>query len=152
MRVVVGTGQTPITSGSAYSSGQAIGSTITIARVADFGFGTVLNLALIDLSDQKAPIDVLIFNQPLAVPQTDKTTIAIGTVDAPNLIGHISLTTGSWSDLGSTAVATIYNMWMAVAGGVDNNLYCQLVSRGTPTYTRTDALRLKLTSQVAGDF
>lgn len=152
MRIVLGAGTPAITSGSAYASGQAIGSTITIPKVCDFGFGTILNVALIDKSDQKAALDILIFNQPLSTPQVDKTTLSISAADASNLVGHLSLTSGSYSDLVASAVATQYNLWMAVAGGVDNNIYVQLVSRGTPTYTTTSALVVKVTSQVAADF
>ncbi len=151
MRIVLGAGTPVITSGSAYSSGQAIGSTITIPKVADFGFGTILNVALIDTSDQKAAIDILIFNQPLASPQTNKTACSISAADAANLVGHLSLTGASYSDLVASAVATQYNLWMAIAGGVDNNVYVQLVSRGTPTYTSTSALIVKITSQVGSD-
>lgn len=151
MRIVLGAGTPVITSGLAYASGQAIGSTITIPRVADFGFGTILNVALIDKSDQKSAIDILIFNQPLATPATDKTTLSITAADAGNLIGHIPLVAGDYSDLVASAVATKYNLWMAAAGGVDNNIYVQLVSRGTPTYTSTSALTVKITAQVDAD-
>lgn len=152
MRIVLGSGTPTITSGSAYASGNAIGSTITIPKVMDFGFGTLLNVAIIDKSDQKAAIDVLIFNQPLATPQTDKAAISISAADAGNLIGHLSFLASDYSDLVASAVATKYNLWMALAGGIDNNIYVQLVSRGTPTYTSTTALVVKLTSQVAADY
>lgn len=151
MRIVLGSGTPTITSGVAYASGQAIGSTIQLNKTADFGFGTLLNVAIIDKSDQKAAIDVLIFNQPLATPQVDKAAISIAAADAGNLIGHISFAATDYSDLGTTAVATKYNLWMACAGNIDNNLYVQLVSRGTPTYGSTSALTVKLTTQVDGD-
>lgn len=151
MRIILAAGVPTITSGSAYAAGQAIGSTITMPKMQDFGFGTILNLALIDKSNQKSAIDVLIFNQPLASPQTDKTTLSITAADAANLIGHIALVAGDYADLSASASATKYNLWMAAAGGVDNNVYVQLVSRGTPTYTSTTALTVKLTAQIDAD-
>lgn len=152
MRIVLGSGTPLITSGAAYASGNAIGSTITVPKVCDFGFGTILNVALIDKSNQKAPLDILIFNQPLAAAQTDKTALAISAADAGNLIGHIMLLATDYSDLSTSAVATKYNLWMAVAAGIDNNVYVQLVSRGTPTYTSASSLVVKITSQVAADY
>lgn len=151
MRIILGAGTPTITSGSAYASGQAIGSTIMLPKVTDFGFGTILNLALIDKSNQKAPVDILLFNQPLVTPQVDKVAVSITAADAANLIGHITLVLGDYSDLSASASATKYNLWMAAAGGVDNNIYAQIVCRGTPTYTSTSALILKLTSQVDAD-
>jgi hypothetical protein len=151
VRIVKAVGTPTVTSGSAYATGQAIGSTVALPKACDFGFGTILNLALVDKSNQKAAIDILIFNQPLATPPVDKTAVAITAADAVNLVGHIALVGSDYSDLGSNAVATKYNLWMAASGGVDNNLYVQLISRGSPTFTSTSAIQVSLTSQVDAD-
>lgn len=151
MRIVQCSGTPTITSGSAYSSGQAIGSTITLPKAADYGFGTILSVSLVDKSDQKSPLDILIFNQPLASPQTDKTSASIAAADMANYVGHISLLAADYTDGVQSAGAVKFNLWIAAAGGVDNNLYAQIISRGTPTYTSTSALTVKITAQVDAD-
>lgn len=152
MRIVTAAGTPTITASSAYASGNCIGSTITLSKMADFGFSTILSVTILDKKDQKSAIDVWMFNQPLATPQTDKTAVAITAADLQNCIGHISFLAADYSDGGSTAaVATKFNLWLAAAGGVDNNIYAQLVSRGTPTYGSTSDITLRLTAQVDKD-
>lgn len=151
MRIVVGSATPTITSGSAYSAGQCLGGMLTFTKVDDFGFGTVLTVSVIDKSDQKSAIDVLLFNQPLASPPSDKTSASIAAADMANYIGHVSFVSGDYTDGVASAGAVKYNLWMACAGGVDNNIYGLVICRGTPTYTSTSAITVKVTAQVDKD-
>jgi hypothetical protein len=139
--------QTPtITASSAYTTGNALGGLLTFADATRWGSAFLRTVVVLDRSNQKSAVDLLLFNQTLASTQTDKTAIAIGAADSLNCIGSISLVTGDYVSISSSiAVATKNGLiYPLVAGGSQNNLYGQLVVRGTPTYTASSAIQIKL--------
>lgn len=142
-----------ITSGSAYASGNALGSTLTFKGLLDGGFSKLLSAVILDKSNQKAAIDLILFNQLLSSPQTDKTALAISSADLLNLNGRLSFAAAGYTSLSASSNAenTLSNIQLGMTSNQDNNLYGQLVCRGTPTYVSTSDLSVILTVEYARD-
>src|SRR5437764_3897046 len=124
--------QTPtITASSAYSSGNALGGLLTFADVLRNGGAELKAIILTDKANQKAAIDLLIFNQSFTAT-SDKSAIAISTSDALKLVGRISIATTNYTTIGTGAEATVSSIILPMLGNAGvNTLYGQLVVRGT---------------------
>lgn len=137
--------QTPtITASSAYVSGNALGGLLTFADILRYGSANLRAIILTDKANQKAAIDLLLFNQSFTAT-ANKSAIAISTSDALNLIGRISIGTSAYTTIGTGAEATVSGLIHPVIGSSGaNTLYGQLVVRGTPTYASTSDIQVRL--------
>lgn len=143
MGLLINVSVTPtITASSAYSTGNALGGLLTLAKGANYGASTLRSLEIVDKAGQKAAIDVCFFRQSFTAT-ADKSALAISTADSLNSAGTVSVATGDYVSLGTPAVATKANLWLVMTSDLDNNLYAQLVVRGTPTYASTADIILK---------
>ncbi len=140
---------TPVVSnGAAYTAGDAIGAlmTFTSAGRVTSGTGVVHTIRLTDLGKQDAAIDVLIFDVfPSGTTFTDNAALDIADADLPGLCGIAKIVAGDYSDFNDNSAACIRSAGIAydLAGG-NATLYAALVARGTPTYTSTSDVTLKL--------
>lgn len=136
-----------ITSGAAYATGNAIGGMLTFAGAGNRGFSAVYSVAIIDESGQSAAVDLILFDQPFT-PTADKSAIAISAADSRNAIGCVKFLATDYSAVGTPSVALKSSIFLGATSASDNNLYGQLVSRGTPTYTTTTALTVKIVAEI----
>lgn len=140
---------TPTIQAASYVTGNAIGGLLTFSNAANGGFAKLLSAVVLDKANQKIACDLLLFSQTFTAT-SDKSAIAISAADLANMIGVISFSTGDWvSAAASTnAIATKYNLNLAAIGAIDNNLYGQLVARGSATYVSTSDITVKVFSEV----
>lgn len=143
-----------ITASSAYTAGNALGGKLTFTNLCDGGQSYLYMIRVIDLSNQKAATDVLLYDQSFTAT-TDKNAIAVSAADAANLIGFVSIAAGDWITIQTgRAVATkIIAYPMPLIAAADNTVYAQLVTRGTPTYgTTTDIVVRMYATPTRGDW
>jgi hypothetical protein len=140
-------GSTPtITSGSAYASGNVIGTKMTFA-----GLGRVIGLTgliqmglLVSKSNQSFAADLILFHtDPAASTFTDKTALAVNAADFDKILGKIAFASTDWTNAGTPSFAqqTALAMAYKVATGA-TDIYGVLVSRGTPTFGSTSDLKV----------
>jgi hypothetical protein len=134
-----------ITASSAYTSGNALGGKLTFTNLCDGGQSFLYMIRITDLANQKAATDILLFDQSFTAT-ADKNAIAVSAADCANLIGVVSLVAGDWVTVqAGRAVATkIIAYPMPLISAVDNSIYAQLVTRGTPTYGTTADISVRL--------
>lgn len=136
-----------ITASSAYSTGNAIGGMLTFSGIVTRGYSSIYSVTIIDKSGQNPQCDLLLFSQPFTAT-ADKSAIAISAADSANCIANIKIVTGDWSSIGTPGVATKTQLFIAAVGDLDNNIYGQLVSRGTPTFTTTSNIIVKMGAEI----
>lgn len=142
--------QTPtITSGAAYSAGNAVGGLLTFAPMVrrDGGSG-ILNTAILrDKAGQAGTYDLFLFDAAPSAP-TDKTAVALSAADLAKCIGVLTFAAvklGAASTMGVSAI-TAANLSIKVGGGSGSgsSLFGILVARGTPTYASTTDVSIDL--------
>lgn len=146
-RLQYATATPTITSGSAYASGNAIGGIMTFAGIVNRGYSAVYSVTIVDKAGQSAAVDLILFSQSFT-PTADKSAIAISAADALNVLANIKVLAADYSAIGTPSVATKSQLFFGAVGTLDNNLYGQLISRGTPTYTSTSDLTVKIASEI----
>jgi hypothetical protein len=144
-----------VTSGSAYAATNTIGGLLTFSAPG-MGDRMVLDkVVIIDKSNQKAAIDLVLFGQSFAAT-ADKTAVNLSAADAANIQAHINIIAADYATL-SVAGAGLATATHPFSGGglgilvTDLNnmkIYGQLISRGTPTYQTTGDIVVKLGLQV----
>ena len=147
---------TPALDTAAYATGDVIGVTnplLTFTLPSHSQFtpktGKLLGVRIIDLDDQKAPIDVLLFKHKASYSSTftDQAAVAVaeGDLTDGSYLGTVHVLAGDYTDLGSESVA---DTWLSNPIPLDftNDLRVRaaLVSRGTPTYTAVGKMRVQL--------
>ena len=136
-----------ITSGSAYSAGYTMGGiqTISNAMRVSSGKGTIASLLVTDASNQKSAIDILFFDStPSGGTYTDRAALVLAAADLPKLVRKVSVAASDYVTYGSYAIADIGAICKAISANGGTSLYALIVCQGTPTYTSTSALSLKV--------
>jgi hypothetical protein len=139
---------TPTITAGAYTAGKAIGGMLTFKDLATRGFSTVYNVVVVDKSGQAPACDLVLFSQPFTAT-ANAATIAISAADSLNCIGNVKIVAGDWSNIGTPAVAAKMQLFLAAVGDLDNNVYGQLICRGTPTFTSTSDIIVKIGAELA---
>jgi len=125
----------PALSTSAYAAGESVGGiqTLTDACRPD-NVGELVSLLILDRANQKAPLDILIFDSnPTAATAADSSTFAWSTADA-QLVAHIAIATGDYVSVASEAIAHKTSLGFVITSVGSANLYAVVVTTGTPTY------------------
>jgi hypothetical protein len=142
-----------VTTGSAYSAGNAVGGLITIGAVPtntnkdtpfeDASLSVILQSALIaDLDGQNKALNLSLFNAAPTTP-VDKTAYAPTAADLKKLIGIVQFAAASYISINSQGVVQVANLGIVIkptAGQIFGALYTG--AAGTPTWT--NGLQLKL--------
>jgi hypothetical protein len=129
----------PTISTSAYSAGNTVGAIQTLTSAVQKTNGTAIleSLILLDKSNQKAAMDIFIFDvNPAAATTTDHAAFAFSTNDV-NVIARISVAASDYITVNSEAVAVKSGLGIAVQASASANLYAVAVTSGTPTYSAT---------------
>lgn len=130
---------TQTTNASAYEAGDAVGGKITItsAMRTSGGTGVLQSIHLIDKGNQKAAMELLIFDSdPTAATITDDTAFVYST-DISKQIARIPIAASDYVTLNSIATASLGGLSRIVKASGSANLYAALVTTGTPTYIST---------------
>jgi hypothetical protein len=138
----------PTVTAGAYSAADTVGGLLTFTGAGLHG-GVLSAVTIIDRSDQKAQLELVLF-KALCTPVADNAAFAFTVADLEHVIGVAVLTTTAlaataYNDYGSISVLTTTGLSLPIPRTDDGNLYGQLVTRSTPTYATTSAIRVSLT-------
>lgn len=132
---------------SAYSAGDCVGGILTLpaALLPRTAGGTLVSLAVTDASDQKAALEVLVFDaEPSGGTYTDNGALALSAADLSHLLARVPVATSDYVTVGSVAVATVGAVNKALAAGAAvTDLYAVVMATGTPTYAAGTDLVLR---------
>lgn len=145
-RVTVEVTPTVDTAG-AYAAGDCIGGKLTFSSAANRsgGGGVIRSVIVTDLADQKADIDLLLFDSdPSNGTYTDQAAVDVDDADIVKVIGQISVATANYKSFADSAAAALAGVDAAFQLSGSANLYGLLVCRGTPTYVSTSDLTIRL--------
>lgn len=136
--------KTPTISTSIYASGDAISTIQTLSNILRQSdqSGVLRQVVIADADAQSAALDIVFFASQIS-GGTDNAAFAPSEADVKESVGHISVAASDYAALGSRSVATV-DASLDIQLENSRNLYFQIVSRGTPTYTGTDNLKIRL--------
>lgn len=133
---------TPTITAGAYSSGDALGGLLTFENVveADGDGFTIDGFVITDLGKQSANIDLVLFDDSFTAT-ADNAAFDPSDTDLLKCLGVIP--SGAYSEFNDSGV--MRRSGIGFNGVlVGTSLYGQLVVRGTPTYTSTTDLTVRL--------
>lgn len=141
--------QTPtITAGTAYAAKDAVGGLLTFAGAARYtaGSGRVVGVTIVDRDQERADLDLILFDQTITAPTNDAAFDPTDT-ELTYVVGWVPVSAGAYADFNDNSVAYVpADVPYVLVGGT--SLFGVLVARGTPTYTATGDLTVILTMAV----
>lgn len=144
---------TPTIDTSAYADGDQLGDLKELAEAMDSSgdTGLVVSVVVVDKDKDSAALDVLFFNDKPTVSSSDNAALDIADSEmASKFLGSVRVAAADYIALNSSTVATVKNVNLVVKSekSADNldgkSLWCILRSAGTPTYTATSDLVVKI--------
>lgn len=126
----------------AYVSGDQIGAVNAVSGAADWSGGSVLlkSVTVLDAAKQDVALDLFFFSESPTLTSVDNGAFALADSEMlGKCLGKVSLAATDYADAAASASATKTNVDLvlkAVARAQD--IFCVLVSRGTPTYANGD--------------
>lgn len=129
----------PLSNAGAYTTGQAIGTTLTLALGST---GGVIDFVRLSDIGQSGAVDIVFFASPPAVAQGDRTTFALNAADRSKVIAVISVPAAGYIALGASNGQGAPTAGLPIQAGQtgDGNLYAQLIARATITYATGDLI------------
>lgn len=137
---------TQTTQNAAYSAGNCVGGLITLTNAmrTSGGTGIIQSIHLIDKDNQKAAMDLLVFNaNPTAATITDKTAFVYST-DITKQIARIPIAASDYVTYNSIATVSLGGLSKIVKANGSQTLYGALVTSGTPSYTGTSQVIIQV--------
>ncbi len=131
----------------AYTSGDSIGGVIAItgAMRTSGGTGILQSVFVVDHSNQKPALDILIFDSTPTATATDNGAMpTFAAADNGRLIRRISIATGDYVTVGGTGIADISALGKAVKANGSADLAMIINTTSTPTLTATTDLTVRL--------
>ena len=141
----------PVVSTSpAYTSGDAVGAKVRIPVGALKG-SKLVSVVVVDKDNQKANIQGFFFDADLTTGGTDNTTYTVAAGDVSKAVGYFSIATADYVTIGGLAVGAASVPFtnnvqpvMQSAETDDGDLWLQMVTTSTPTYSTTSSLSIIL--------
>jgi len=135
--------QTPTVTAGAYSAGDAVGGLLTFANAARVsgGGGVTKNILMIDDVGNDLALELWLFSVTFTA-MADNAAWAPSEADLRNLIGVVYSTDGAWAAAGTPSVNDIEVSKRYDLTGT--SMFGQLVTRGTPTFSNTDDVTVKI--------
>ena len=118
------------TSNDAYASGDAIGGKLTFSGLSrdPQRSGAIFSVQIVDAAKIGGAVDLVLFRESFT-PTADNAAMNIGTADAFNCVGYVSIAASDYVAIGGAKVATKTGFGLGYTAG-DGNLYGQLRSNG----------------------
>lgn len=135
----------PTVDTSAYATGELIGGKLTLTNATAYTVysGIISNVTIIDKDKEGADLDVVFFDtDPTATTFTDQAAFDPADADALNIICTISLTTDV--AFANNGLSYANNQNCPFKTNSSNTIYAAIVSRGSPTYTSSSDLLLRV--------
>jgi hypothetical protein len=136
-----------VSSGVAYTSGDAVGGLLTLTNMASGGTSKLLSVQLFDSDKQSSAMDLVLFKAAFTAT-ADNAAMAVSASDMANLLGHVSVAAADYAAFNATSAATKILAAPLACTTADGTIYGQLVARGTPTYTGTAKLTVRAVFEV----
>jgi hypothetical protein len=130
---------------SAYTAKDAVGGLLTFTdagRLAH-GSGVVHAVTIIDKDAEAAELVLVLFDRSFTATG-DADAFDPSDADLANCVGKITIAASDYQAFNDNAVAQVRNLGLPFQTLADGNLYGQLMCTGTPTYTSTSDLSVKL--------
>ncbi len=144
-RTVTTWAEPTVTTGSAYASGNAVGTLLTFSnavRNAQWG-GIIQSASVIDKSGQSVPYDLILFtSNPSSTTVTNKSAVAVAGADAFKMLPPIQFSGIVLGAASTNGIISVNPSNMFVASTTD--IYGILVTRGAPTYSGASDIRVTL--------
>jgi hypothetical protein len=142
---------TPVIDTAAYTAKDAVGAVFALTDIVAPGAGgMIVGLTVIDIDDQKAALELFLFDTLLvgtannaAFPTTSPTEAII----ASTCIGRIAIPAASYVSATAIAVAEVACNVLVRPPSDLTTIYGQLMTSGTPTYTAVNSLVLAVKVQ-----
>lgn len=135
---------TAVTGGVVYAVNQPIGGLRTLPVLRQPAGSVVLqSLAIMDMANAKAPMDIVLLSAAPANTPADKTTWTLNTADLGKVIGRVSVLASDYVSVLGRGIAQKAGLGILLQGSANyNNLYAVAVSNATLTYSATTDLLL----------
>lgn len=136
-----------VSTSPAYSSGDCVGGKLTLSSIVRTAGGTALvqSLFLRDTSNQKAALELLIFNaDPTSSTLTDNAAAVIHANDIDKIVRRISIAASDYVTIDSKAWTDLSVGGKPIKPASGSDMYAALITTGTPTYAATTAIGLRL--------
>ena len=137
----------PISSGVAYTSGDQLGDVLTLSNALDTSSdtGAVLSVQVVDKAKQNSAFDIIFFNSLPTVTSADNDALSISDSEmADKYIGRVSVPAANYVNSAACSDATVLGIGLGVQGLLTQHLYAVCQVLGTPTYTSTSDLVIKV--------
>lgn len=149
-RVVQGGGvtvsQTPTITAGAYHAKDAVGGKLTFANAARIagGKGVINSVTIIDDDDEKAGLELWLFDTDFTA-SADNAAFDPSDADMETCIGVIPISTADYYSASDNGCACVRGVGLQFdCSGAITSIYGQLKCTGTPTYTATSDLSVRL--------
>jgi hypothetical protein len=131
-----------VTASSAYSGGNAVGGKRTLTgALTSVGTGILESIIVLDRANQKAALDIFIFDaDPTAATLADKTAFVFSTDDL-KVIAHVSVAASDYVTVNSKAIAHETSLGIALKAS-GTTLWAAVVTSGTPTFAATTDVQI----------
>lgn len=138
--------QTPTITAGAYTLGSAVGGLLTFSNAvtASGGRGQVTHLALLDKARQHSPLELVLFDHTFTAT-ADQSAFNPSSSDMAYCIGAVAVNPEGYTRYSAQSLATVLGLALRFVANGSAHLYGQLVCRGTPVFTSTSDLILRLT-------
>ena len=140
---------TPTISAAAiYAAGDALGGRLEFALAAPAisGRAYITKIVIVDDDQELAPIDIVFFDRAFTAT-ADNAPFAPSDADMQNSLGYVDIAATDYANFSTNSVAC-KTSGLRMPFDFDlygtQTLYAQMVVRGTPTYTATDDLTVKI--------
>lgn len=138
--------KTPTLTLDAYHQYDVLGGLQTVSVQSAHGSGQIQVIQFQDADNEKAALDVYIFDSAPTTIADDALISGLAIADLKKLVLHKSIAAADWKNPGAGTIAWVSAEVSPVRPyyTTDGNLYVYVVCTGTPTYTAATDLSFRL--------
>lgn len=120
----------------AYTVGDSVGGLWQFPKaLGSEGSGVVEQITILDLDNQKQPMDIIFFNDAPLSGFTNNAAVTLAAGDRLKVIGWVPVLAADYTAIATTAIATVTLPRPFTLSLRNTSLYAIAVARGTPTFT-----------------
>lgn len=138
----------PLLSLTPYASNDQIGGALLLRYAMDDDrgdTGAILSVAVVDKASQNSAFDILFFKSLPVIASTDNEPLDISAAEmVDKYVGRVSVAAGDYEALANCSDATVLAVGLLVESIQTTDLYAVIHCKGTPTFTSTNDLTIKI--------
>jgi hypothetical protein len=150
---------TPVVSTGAYSAGDQVGGLTLLSEAVnhDGGYAVIQSITVIDKAKQKAALSLFFFDDVPTITSVDNGAFDLTDAQAVlSCLGHALVPSANYQDSSSNSIATTLNVGLLLrsragknavpfaTGATPRDIWCVIMTTGTPTYGAASDLCIKL--------